>query len=468
MKNPSPKILSAIEITGMSSDGRGIGKTEGKVVFVDFAAEGDIADVAINRSRKNYAEAEIVSLLNASALRETPHCSHFGVCGGCKWQHIQYVEQLRFKKQIVEDAFRKIGRLDFPEVADVLGASSPYFYRNKLDFAFTERRWLNEDEIQSRKTFEHRNGLGFHVPGNFWGVLDVEKCYLQEEPSNKIRDAVKEFALKNGYTFFNLKEQHGLLRNLLIRNSSLGEILVLLSFFENDEEKIEKLLNHLKEKIPNITSLQYVINPKKNDTIYDLDIKTYSGKNHITEQLGKYFFKVGAKSFFQTNSKQAKVLYDVAREFAALQPQDVVYDLYTGVGSIAIYISGACKSVSGVEQIDDAIADAKENARTNNVSNCSFHSGDVRMVLKEDFIAANGKPDVVITDPPRAGMHEDVAKTLLQLESPRIVYVSCNPATQARDLQILSDKYEIKRVQPVDMFPNTTHIENVAQLELRK
>ena len=350
---------------------------------------------------------------------------------------------------------------------DVLGCENNFFYRNKLEFAFTDRRWLTETEINSGQTYEHRNALGFHVPGSFSGVIDIEKCFLQADPSNPIRLAVKEFALSNAYTFFNLKDQSGLLRNLMVRTTATGEVLVLISFYENDEEKINALLSFVDQTFPQITSLQYVINSKRNDTIYDLEPQVYKGRDHIIEQLGSYRFKIGTKSFFQTNSVQAKALYDITKEFAALKSDDVVYDLYTGVGSIALYVSDSCKRVVGIELIEAAIADARENALLNSVANCTFYAGDMRMVLKPEFIVANGKPDVVITDPPRAGMHEDVVKMLLQLEAPKIVYVSCNAATQARDLQLLAEKYEVVRVQPVDMFPHTTHIENVAELRLK-
>ncbi|MBL0309063.1 MAG: 23S rRNA (uracil(1939)-C(5))-methyltransferase RlmD [Bacteroidetes bacterium] len=466
-KNQERKIWQDVAIQGMSAEGKGISKIDGKVIFTGLSVPGDVADIELRKSRKNYSEAVIKELKQSSALRTEPVCSHFGVCGGCKWQHIDYNAQLQFKKQIVEDAFSRIGKIEFPPIPDVLGAENNFYYRNKLEFTFTDRRWLTEEEINSGATFEHRNALGFHVPDSFSGVIDIDRCYLQADPSNSIRLAVKEFAVQNGYTFFNLKAQNGLLRNLLIRTTTTGELLVLISFFEKDETKIYALLDFLMAEFPEITSLQYVINSKRNDTIYDLDTIVYKGKDHITERLGDYQFKIGPKSFFQTNSVQAKRLYDITKDFAGLKEGDVVYDLYTGVGSIAIYVSGSCKKVVGIEQIAAAIEDAKENAKMNGVVNCSFYAGDVRMVLQDDFIKANGKPDVVITDPPRAGMHDDVIKTLLGLEAPRIVYVSCNPATQARDLQLLSEKYKVTRVQPVDMFPHTTHIENVVRLELK-
>jgi 23S rRNA (uracil1939-C5)-methyltransferase len=460
------KVVENVPVSAMASKGYGIGKVDGKVIFVEKGVPGDVADVRLTTDKKKYAEGVLVKLHTPSPLRTEPACKHFGVCGGCKWQHIQYDEQLKFKTQIVEDALIRIGKLTIPEVKPIIGCSSAFYYRNKLEFGFTDRRWLTEAEIASGADFDRR-GLGFHVPENFLGVLDIEHCHLQADPSNAIRLAIKEFALKHDYPFFNLKTQEGLLRNVMIRSTSLGEIMVLVSFTAQDEEKIKALFEHLIEQFPNITSLQFVINSKRNDTIYDLQTVTYYGKDHIVEQLGDYRFKINPKSFFQTNSAQAKVLYDVTKEFAGLKPTDIVYDLYTGVGSIAIYLSALCKQVTGIEQIEAAIADAKENAKMNNIQNCSFYAGDVRMVLKPEFIAQNGKPDVVVTDPPRAGMHEDVVKTLLELAAPRIVYVSCNPATQARDLELLAVKYDIIKIQPVDMFPQTTHIENVALLELR-
>lgn len=468
MKDKPRKILNDVTITDMSSEGKGIAKIDGKVIFAEMAVPGDVVDVEMRKSKKSFAEGVIAELKTPSHLRITPKCSHFGVCGGCKWQHINYDEQLRFKRKIVADAFERIGKIDFPLLPDTIGCKENFYYRNKLEFAFTDRRWLTEEEIKTETVFEHRNAVGFHVPGSFSGVVDIEHCYLQADPSNAIRLSIKEFALKNGYTFFNLKDQAGLLRNLMIRSTSIGELLVLISFYENEAERMEAMLKYVNEQFPSIASLQYVVNGKRNDTIYDQETKVYKGKDHIIEQLGKYRFKVGPKSFFQTNSVQAKVLYDITKDFAGLQKEDVVYDLYTGVGSIALYVSDSCKRVVGIEQIEEAINDAKENAKLNNVNNCAFYAGDVRMVLKEEFISTNGKPDVIITDPPRAGMHEGVVRTLLQLEAPKIVYVSCNAATQARDIQLLSEKYMVTRVQPVDMFPHTTHVENVALLVLKK
>lgn len=480
MKDRPRQLAEGITVEGISSEGKGISKINGKVIFTEFAVPGDVIDIEIRKSKKNFAEAVITKIQKPSALRVQPVCPHFGVCGGCKWQHIDYAQQLKFKKQIVEDAFNRIGKLNFSAIPEVLGSKENLYYRNKLEFAFTNRRWLTEQEINSGTAFGRRNALGFHVPESFSGVLDIERCYLQADPSNPIRLALRDFALQNNFTFYDLKEHTGFLRNLIIRTASTGEVLVLVSFAENDAQKIERVMEFLKNLTPPltplegesqpqptaITSLQYVVNTKRNDTIYDLETKVYAGKDHIIEKLGDYQFKIGPKSFFQTNSLQARVLYDVARDFAQLKPSDVVYDLYTGVGSIAIYLSGLCQSVTGIEQVEAAIEDARENARLNNVANCSFHAGDVKMILQGDFLKTQGRPDIIITDPPRAGMHGDVVKTLLQIEAPKIVYVSCNPATQARDLQLLAEKYQVKRVQPVDMFPHTTHIENVVLLEM--
>jgi 23S rRNA (uracil1939-C5)-methyltransferase len=460
------KIVKDVEITAMASKGFGIGKVEGKVIFVQGGVPGDTCDVRLTTDKKKYGEGVLTTLTIGSDRRTQPSCQHFGICGGCKWQHIKYDEQLQFKTQIVEDALIRIGKLTIPEVKPIIGCANPFYYRNKLEFGFTDRRWLTLEEIESGAEFDRR-GLGFHVPESFLGVLDIEHCWLQGDPSNEIRNSIKKFALDNDYSFFNLKTQDGLLRNVMIRTTSLNEVMVLVAFTSNEEEKVKGLLDHVLSEFPSITSLQYVINGKRNDTIYDLPTVTYHGKDHIMEQLGDYRFKVNPKSFFQTNSAQAKVLYDVTKHFADLKGDDVVYDLYTGVGSIAIYVSSLCKNVVGIEQIETAIEDARENAKNNKVDNCSFYAGDVRMVLRPEFIAQHGKPTIVITDPPRAGMHEDVVKTLLELEAPRIVYVSCNPATQARDMELLSVKYDIIKIQPVDMFPQTTHIENVALLELK-
>lgn len=467
MKNKEFKILENISIETVSSDGRGIARVDNKVVFVDYALPGDVVNIQVRKSKKSFSEGVIQQLISPSTQRVQPFCNHFSVCGGCTWQQATYEDQLKYKHQIVVDAFTRLAKVEIPAIPAVLGSAQNRYYRNKLEFTFTDRYWLTDAEVKEGLQIEDRRGVGFHVPGSFSGVLDVKHCYLQPDPSNAIRLAVKKFTLENNYTYFNLRSQEGQMRNLMIRTALTGEILVLVLFHENNEEQINALMNFLATEFPQITSLQYIVNTKRNDTYFDLENVVYKGAPYIIEQLGDYKFKIGPKSFFQTNPDQAKVLYDVTREFAELQPHQTVYDLYTGVGSIAIYVSALCKHVAGIEYVEAAIADAKENAKLNNVSNCDFYAGDVRMILQKDFIEKNGKPDVVITDPPRAGMHEDVVKTLLELGAPKIVYVSCNAATQARDIQLLNEKYRVTKIQPVDMFPHTTHIENVAQLVLR-
>jgi 23S rRNA (uracil1939-C5)-methyltransferase len=464
MKKKEPKLIESVAITDMSSEGKGIARLEGKVHFVKQAVPGDVADILVYHSKKNYAEARISQLITPSALRTNPVCDYFGLCGGCKWQNIDYKSQLTFKEKTVSDALTRIGKLEHIEINPIIGADEIYEYRNKLEFGFTDRRWLTEAEIDSGAEF-NRNGVGFHVPESFSGVIDIQKCHLQGGLSNQIRNSIREYALSNELTFFDLKGQKGFLRNLMIRNSSLGETLVLLAVAEDNQEQIENIMQYIITEFPSINSLQYVINTKRNDTIYDLTPVVFHGKDHIVEKLGNYSFKINPKSFFQTNTQQAEKLYEITRQYADLKPTDVVYDLYTGVGSIALYVSADCKSVTGIEMIEEAIKDAKQTAIDNGVSNCTFYAGDVKNILNEDFAAIHGKPDVVITDPPRAGMHEDVLRTLLQLEAPKIVYVSCNPASQARDLELLSAKYKVTALQPVDMFPQTTHIENVVRLE---
>ncbi len=458
--------VQSVVITGISAEGFGIGKLpDGKVIFVPYTAVGDEAVVQITKSKKSFAEGVLIELSKAAAHRIPPQCNHFGVCGGCKFQHIPYEEQLRIKSQTLRDAFERIGKVSLPAIESIVGCNEPFNYRNKLEFTCTNRKWLTEAEIKSEEQFERR-GIGFHVPGSFSGVLDIEHCLLIER-SNAIRLAIKKFALENNFEFFNIKDKTGLLRNVLLRTTSTGELLLLISFFQNEKAHIENMMSFLQETFPEITSLQYVINPKMNDTIYDLSPIVVKGNAFITEKLGNYHFQIGPKSFFQTNSKQAERLYDITKNFAGLTGTENVFDLYTGVGSIAIYVSDACRQVVGIEQIEAAVNDAKENARINSVSNTHFYTGDVRLLMNADLLHKHGKPDVIITDPPRAGMHEDVVKTLLEAEVPRLVYVSCNAATQARDAALLNEKYRITKMQPVDMFPQTMHIENVACFELR-
>ncbi|HEY0261652.1 MAG TPA: 23S rRNA (uracil(1939)-C(5))-methyltransferase RlmD [Chitinophagales bacterium] len=465
-KRKAPKLIENVTISDMASEGTGIVKLDGKVYFIKGAVPNDVADILVTKNKSKYAEGELATLHKPSEKRVKPSCDYFGTCGGCKWQHIDYAAQLEFKTQIVRDALERIGKIDIQEMKPILGCEESFFYRNKLEFGFTDRRWLTNEEVASGAEFDRR-GVGFHVPENFAGVLDIEKCHLQGGFSNELRNAIRTFAKEDNLSFFNLRSQEGFLRNLLVRNTSIGETLVLLAVAENNLEKIELLMQFIEQKFPQITSLQYVINQKRNDTIYDLTPVVWKGKDHVIEMLGGNRFKIGAKSFFQTNSKQAEHLYAVAKEMAELKPSDNVYDLYTGVGSIAMYVSDSCKKVTGIEQVEEAIIDAKENTKLNNIENCTFYAGDVRMILNDEFIVKHGKADVIITDPPRAGMHDDVVKTLLESGCPRIVYVSCNPATQARDLQLLSEKYTITAIQPVDMFPQTTHIENVVRLDLK-
>jgi 23S rRNA (uracil1939-C5)-methyltransferase len=459
--------IENVEVTGMSSEGKGIAKIDGKVHFVKGAVPGDVVNLQTLKSKSKYAECSLGDVLMPSKDRVEPVCDYFGVCGGCKWQQVDYTAQLRFKQEIVSDAFERIGKVEVRERLPIVGSDNQYFYRNKMEYGFTDRRWLTIEEINSGMEFD-RNGLGLHVAESFASVIDVNRCHLQADIANEIRNAVRNFAKLQGLSFFDLKQQQGFLRNLMIRTSAAGEILVLLSVTENNEKEISALMHFLQEKFPAINSLQYVINPKRNDTIYDLEPITFYGKNYIIEKLGKYSFKIGPKSFFQTNTAQAIKLYDITKDFAGLSGEENVYDLYTGVGSIGIYLSEACKSITGIEQIEEAIKDARENASLNNVSNCTFYAGDVRMILNEDFIEKHGKADVIVTDPPRSGMHEDVVKTLLEHQSKAIVYVSCNAATQARDIAMLSEKYEVEKMRAVDMFPQTTHIENVAKLVLRR
>lgn len=460
------QIIQQISVTGISAEGFGIGKLEdGKVVFVPYTAIGDEAVVKVTKSKKSYAEGTLLELVKPSADRRTPACSHFGLCGGCKTQHIPYAQQLRIKSQTVCDAFERIAKVELPEINAIIGCENELNYRNKLEFGCTNRKWLTNAELETAGEIDRR-GIGFHVPGSFSGILDIQHCHLLDA-SNKVRLAIRDFALKHNYSFYNIKDKVGLLRNVLVRTTSTNEMLVLVSFLENDTKRINALMDFIQASFPEITSLQYVVNAKLNDTIYDLHPVVVKGNAYITEQLGTCKFQLGPKSFFQTNSHQAKLLYDVTKDFAGLTGTENVYDLYTGVGSIAIYVSDACKQVVGIEQIDAAIADAKENARLNNVNNAHFYTGDVRMILNEDLLQKHGKPDVIITDPPRAGMHEDVVKTLLQAQVQRLVYVSCNAATQARDAALLNEKYSIVKMQPVDMFPQTMHIENVALFQLR-
>jgi 23S rRNA (uracil1939-C5)-methyltransferase len=461
-------VLEHLEIASLEFQGKGVARHQSKVVFVEGALPGDVVDVKLVQNKKDYAIGRIVAHHRHSSERQQPFCKHFGLCGGCKWQSLSYQRQLHYKEHFVKDAMQHIGRLNDVNLLPIVGCESDTYFRNKLEFAFSNQRWLTDEEKDSGAAFNNRDALGFHIAGWFDKVLNIEHCHLQPEPSNAIRNFVNRYAAQHQLAYFDIRKQQGLLRNLLIRTSATGEVMVVFSFFRNDENEINALLEALKNNFPQITSLNYVINYGANDIIHPYEVVCYRGKPFITEQLGHVSFKIGPKSFFQTNTSQAKRLYDIVVDFAALQGNETVYDLYTGIGSIALYIAGRCRKVVGIEQIPDAIADAEENAQLNNITNTAFFTGDVRDMFNNDFYNTHGAPQLVITDPPRSGMHVDVVKTFLEFEVPRIVYVSCNPATQARDLLLLSEKYEVAKMQPVDMFPQTYHIESVALLELKK
>jgi 23S rRNA (uracil1939-C5)-methyltransferase len=461
------QIVENIAVIDASSDGQAVAKTEEYVMFIKGAVPGDIVDVQITRKKSKYREAKVIAIKEKSDKRIDAVCAHFGVCGGCKWQSMSYDWQLFYKQKQVTDALTRLAKIELPEIQKILPSAKTYHYRNKLEYTFSNKKWLTEEEISTNQEIGNRNALGFHIPGLFDKILDIDTCYLQEDPSNAIRLAVKKFALENNLTFFDIREQIGLLRNIIIRSTSTGEWMVILSFYYDDKENIAKLMNHLSEQFPQITSLQYVINSKKNDTIGDLDIIVFKGNDSIYENMEGLKFKIGPKSFYQTNSDQAYELYKVTRDFAALTGTEIVYDLYTGTGTIANFVAHQAKKVVGVEYVPAAIEDAKVNSALNSITNTSFYAGDMKDVLNDEFVKLNGKPDVIITDPPRAGMHDDVTKKILEIEPNRIVYVSCNPATQARDLQLLDSKYKVVKVQPVDMFPQTHHVENVVLLEKR-
>lgn len=458
-------LLEKVEVTDIGARGKAIARVDNFVTFVSGGLPGDVVDVQLTRRRKSYQEGRVVRYHSYSGRRTEPFCRHFGVCGGCRWQDLKYAEQLFYKQQEVADTLVRLGKLELPPIRPILSSARETRYRNKLEFTFSDRRWLSEEEVQSGGEFPDRNGLGFHVPGMFDRVIDLEECHLQPEPSNAIRQAVRDYARDGGLSFFDLKNGGGLLRTLIIRNTLAGEVMVILVFFDPDEAPRLALLDHLRREFPGINSLMYCINRKANDTIADQEIVLHSGRDHIIEQMEELRFKIGPKSFFQTNSLQALELYRKVREFARLTGSETVYDLYTGTGTIALFLARSVRKVVGIEYVEDAIRDAEMNAQLNGIGNTRFFSGDIRDVLNAGFIEREGRPDVLITDPPRAGMHEDVVRAILDVLPERIVYVSCNPATQARDLQLLGPAYRILEVQPVDMFPHTFHVENVVLLE---
>ena len=462
------KIYQEIEITGIADKGKAVGRTEeGEVIFVKGVIPGDKVDILRTKKRSKYMEGRVIGFHEYSSDRVEPFCEHFNACGGCDWQSMAYETQLMHKHTLVENAIKRLGKIEPEEFLPIVGCDETQFYRNKMEFSFSCKRWLTPEELSDENISNREDVLGFHPKGAFDKIIDINKCWLQPDPSNDIRLESKRVAKEMGFTFFDAYANEGFMRNMVVRLSSIGELMLIYAFYENKEEEIKAFLDKMQERFPQISSLFYVINPKKNDFLLDLDFVLYKGKNHIVEQLGDVKFKIGPKSFFQTNSRQAKVLYDKVVEFAGLDGSQNVYDLYTGVGSIALYVSKFAGKVVGVEEIPTAIEDAKVNMAMNGIENCTFYAGDVKNILTDAFAQEHGKPDLVITDPPRAGMHQDVVDMFLKLESPRIVYVSCNPATQARDVQLLSEKYELKKLQAVDMFPNTHHIESVAMLELR-
>ena len=469
-KKPLP-LLENITITGVAAEGKAIAKVDNLVVFVPYAVPGDVVDLQVRRKKHSYAEAEVVKFHRYSEQRATPFCQHFGVCGGCKWQCLPYEEQLRYKQQQVVDNLTRIGKIELPEVSPILGSRHTQCYRNKLEFGFSNKKWLTFEEVASGTKFEVMDAVGFHIPGAFDKILDIDTCYLMDDINNRLRNGIRSYALSHQLTFFDLRAQTGLLRNMMVRTSATGEVMLLLQFCirsAEEEQQSRDLLSHIHETFPEVTSLLWVNNLKCNDTIGDLEVHTYAGTDFIYEIMENLRFKVGPKSFYQTNTEQAYELYKVARHFAGLTGSELVYDLYTGTGTIANFVAHQAKQVIGIEYVPEAIEDAKENARINGLDNTLFYAGDMKDILNRDFIDHHGRPDVIITDPPRAGMHTDVVNTILFASPRRIVYVSCNPATQARDLALLDTQYRVVAVQPVDMFPQTHHVENVVLLEKRE
>ena len=458
-------LIEGLEITTLAAEGKAMGRHDDMVVFVPMTVPGDVVDVQIHNKRRRFMEGSVVRYIVRSPLRVEPFCEHFGVCGGCKWQNLPYEEQLRFKREQVFDQLTRIGKLDLPPVAPTLGSAETTFYRNKLEFTFASRRWMTYEEVAAGGDIDAGAALGFHIPGRFDKVMDVHRCWLQPDPSNDIRLETKRFCEEHGYSFYDIRQHSGLMRNLVIRTASTGEVMVIVVFAEEDRPRIAALLDHLRDRFPAITSLMYMVNAKLNDSTGDIDAVLWSGHDHIFEEMEGLRFKIGPKSFYQTNSRQAYELYKVARSFADLHGDETAYDLYTGTGTIANFEARHCARVVGIEYVPEAIEDAKHNSALNGIGNTAFFAGDMKDVLNDAFIARHGRPDVVILDPPRAGVHEDVIATILRAAPRRIVYVSCNPATQARDLALLAGDYRVTAVQPVDMFPHTHHVENVVRLE---
>ncbi|WP_250432374.1 23S rRNA (uracil(1939)-C(5))-methyltransferase RlmD [Hanstruepera flava] len=462
------QVFTNVEVIDAGAKGKVVAKApDGKVIFLPNAVPGDVVDVQTFKKRKAYYEGKASVFHKLSDKRTEPVCEHFGTCGGCKWQHMGYEHQLYYKQKEVTNNLTRIGHVELPEVTPILGCKEPYFYRNKMEFSFSDSRWLTLEEIQSDKDLGDKNALGFHIPGMWDKILDIKKCHLQADPSNAIRNAVKQFAIDKGLEFFNTRNQTGLLRTMMIRTSTTGDLMLLIQFFKDDKVKRELLLDYIAESFPEITSLQYVINEKANDTIYDQEVICYKGKDHIFEEMEGLRFKINAKSFYQTNSEQAYELYKITRNFAGLTGNELVYDLYTGTGTIAQFVAKQAKKVVGVEAVPDAITAAKENAQLNGINNVDFYVGDMKTVFNTEFINTHGQPDIIITDPPRDGMHKDVVNQILNISPEKIVYVSCNSATQARDLALMDAQYKVAKTQAVDMFPQTHHVENVVLLERR-
>ena len=491
MRKQKPRIiLQNILVTDYAAEGKALARQDGKVIFISGAVPGDVADIFITKNKKDWAEGRVQEIKQYAKERVTPFCKHFGVCGGCKWQMLPYTKQLQYKQQEVEQNLKRIGKVPLPQILPIIGADDDKYYRNKLEFTFSNKRYLLPGEMDAQKTIEEKlvteeitlqnaesqapllggwgaGALGYHAPRLFDKIIDIDECYLMEEVNNNIRNTVKAFALKSNYSFYDAREHTGWLRNIVIRYCTTGQLMVNIIFNYEEEMERKKLLDHLLQQVPSITTLLFTINPKWNDTIYDLTPQTYFGQGFVLEKLEEFVFKISPKSFFQTNTKQAEKLYTVTRDFADLTGNEVVYDLYCGTGSIGIFVSQLAQKIIGVEVIEDAIADAKENAALNNITHAQFFAGDVIKICNDDFFAMHGRPDVIITDPPRAGMHDKLVTKLLEIAAPKIVYVSCNTATQARDIALLAEKYTVEKVQPVDMFPHTHHIECVVLLQLK-
>lgn len=468
-KKPLP-ILEGVTITDVAAEGKSLTRVDDMVVFVPFAVPGDVVDLQVRKKKHHYCEAEVVRFIKYSERRAEPVCQHFGICGGCKWQNLPYEDQLKAKQKQVHDQLTRIGKVELPDFRPILGSEKIYEYRNKLEFSCSNKRWLTKEEVNSGVQLDHKNAIGFHITGAFDKIYPIEKCWLMDDLCNQIRNEIRDYALNNDISFFDVREQTGLLRDIMIRNSSTGEWMVLVQFKfqeQGDEQRAHDLLQHIGDRFPQITSLLYVNNQKCNDTFSDQTVEVFKGKDHITEMMDKLQFKVAAKSFYQTNTQQAFHLYEVARQLAQLTGKELVYDLYTGTGTIANFVARHAQQVIGIEYVEDAIADAKANSKCNGIENTLFYAGDMKDILTDEFVEQHGNPDVIITDPPRAGMHPDVIQTILRAAPKRIVYVSCNPATQARDLEVLNEQYRVEAVQPVDMFPHTPHVENVVLLEQR-